>query len=167
MNVDIVCFDCDSTLSKIEGIDELAQRAGLGSEMARLTNLAMNGEVPLEAVYERRLTLIQPDRLAIEWLADLYVEQIVDGAAEVCATLLDHGKQVHIISGGIRQAIMLLAEKLGVPEKQIHAVDLCFNDDGSYNGFNSASPLARSGGKAEVCRSLINNQASLVMVGDG
>ncbi|MFZ2311060.1 MAG: haloacid dehalogenase, partial [Methylobacter sp.] len=26
MSFDVICFDCDSTLSKIEGIDELAGR---------------------------------------------------------------------------------------------------------------------------------------------
>ena len=53
MNFDIICFDCDSTLSKIEGIDELAKNVGLGEELAELTNAAMNGIVPLEAVYEK------------------------------------------------------------------------------------------------------------------
>ena len=57
MSYTVVCFDCDSTLSKIEGIDELAKLAGLGEEMARLTDAAMNGVVPLEAVYEKRLSL--------------------------------------------------------------------------------------------------------------
>ena len=33
MSFDVVCFDCDSTLSKIEGIDELARRVGLGEEL--------------------------------------------------------------------------------------------------------------------------------------
>jgi phosphoserine phosphatase len=42
MSFDIVCFDCDSTLSEIEGIDELANRAGCGAAMAALTNAARN-----------------------------------------------------------------------------------------------------------------------------
>ncbi|MBT4147320.1 MAG: haloacid dehalogenase, partial [Gammaproteobacteria bacterium] len=49
MSFDIIFFDCDSTLSEIEGIDELAERAGCGAEMAALTNAAMNGEVSLES----------------------------------------------------------------------------------------------------------------------
>ncbi|WP_340123656.1 HAD-IB family phosphatase [Methylobacter svalbardensis] len=166
MSFDVICFDCDSTLSKIEGIDELARRVGLGEEMSRLTNAAMNGEVLLEAVYEQRLSLIRPDQSSINWLADLYIEQIVDGAKEVFETLTTHGKELHIISGGLRQAILPLARVLGLPETQVHAVDIYFNADGSYRDYDQNSPLARSGGKAVVVGTL-KAQGSLVMVGDG
>ncbi len=167
MSFDVICFDCDSTLSKIEGIDELAGRVGLGEEMSRLTDAAMNGEVPLEAVYEQRLSLIRPDRDSIGWLADLYIEQIVDGVKEVFDTLTAADKELHIISGGVRQAILPLARYLGVSEAQVHAVDICFNEDGSYRDYDQNSPLARSGGKAEICRRLLKAQSSLVMIGDG
>ena len=50
MSFDIVCFDCDSTLSKIEGIDELGRQSGLYDELVGLTNAAMNGELALEDV---------------------------------------------------------------------------------------------------------------------
>lgn len=167
MSFDVICFDCDSTLSKIEGIDELAGRVGLGEEMSRLTDAAMNGEVLLEAVYEQRLSLIRPDLDSIDWLADLYIEQIVDGVKEVFETLTAPGREVHIVSGGIRQAILPLARYLSLPEPQVHAVDIYFNEDGSYRDYDRNSPLARSGGKAEICKRLLKAQGSLVMVGDG
>ncbi len=166
MSFDVVCFDCDSTLSRIEGIDELARRVGLGEEMSKLTDAAMNGELPLEAVYERRLSLIKPDQQSIAWVADLYIEQIVDGVKEVFATLLAQGKTVHIISGGLRQAILPLATYLGLPESHVHAVDVHFNDAGEYLGFDQTSPLARTGGKAVVVANL-KTATSLVMIGDG
>ena len=167
MSFDVICFDCDSTLSKIEGIDELAGRVGLGEEMSKLTDAAMNGEVPLEAVYEQRLSLIRPDQGSIDWLAGLYIEQIVDGVKEVFETLIVLDKELHIISGGIRQAILPLAKSLGLPETQVHAVDIYFNEDGSYRDYDRNSPLARSGGKAEICKRLLKPEGSLVMIGDG
>jgi phosphoserine phosphatase len=166
MSFDIICFDCDSTLSKIEGIDELARRVGLVEEMSKLTDAAMNGEVPLEVVYERRLSLIRPDQHSIDWLADLYIAEIVEDVKEVFATLLAQGKVVHIISGGLRQAILPLANCLGLSEDHVHAVDIYFNEDGSYLNYDLTSPLARTGGKALVVSSL-KGQASIVMVGDG
>ena len=42
-----VIFDCDSTLTKVEGIDILAEAAGKGDEVRRLTDAAMNGEIDL------------------------------------------------------------------------------------------------------------------------
>lgn len=166
MSFDVICFDCDSTLSKIEGIDELARRVGLGEEMSKLTDAAMNGLVPLEAVYERRLSLIRPDRASIDWLADLYIAEIVEGVRDVFAALLARDKTVHIISGGLRQAILPLASSLGLPESHVHAVDIYFNEDGSYRDYDLNSPLARTGGKAVVVGAL-KGQGSLAMVGDG
>ncbi len=167
MSFEVICFDCDSTLSKIEGIDELARWVGVGEEMAKLTNAAMNGELPLEAVYGKRLETIRPDRASIAKLADLYIQEMVEGVKEVFATLLGQGKDVHIISGGLRQAILPLAGVLGLPETQVHAVDIVFNADGSYQSYDVTSPLARSGGKAEICKQLLNGKQSLVLIGDG
>lgn len=166
MSFDVICFDCDSTLSKIEGIDELARRVGLGEEMSKLTDAAMNGTVPLEAVYEQRLSLIRPDQKSINWLAGLYIAEIVEGVKEVFATLLAQDKAVYIVSGGLRQAILPLAECLCLPESHVHAVDIFFNEDGSYRNYDLNSPLARTGGKAAVV-STLKAQGSLVMIGDG
>jgi len=166
MSFDVICFDCDSTLSKIEGIDELARRVGKGEKMSKLTDLAMNGIVPLEAVYARRLSAIRPDQYSINWLADLYIAEIVEGVKDVFATLLAQDKAVHIISGGLRQAILPLANFLGLPESHVHAVDIYFNEDGSYLNYDLNSPLAKTGGKAVVV-GMLKGQGSLVMVGDG
>ncbi len=167
MSFDIVCFDCDSTLSKIEGIDELGRQSGLYDELVALTNAAMNGELALEDVYGKRLALIKPDKAKMDWLADLYIAEMVDGVEEVFSTLLAQGKQVHIISGGIRQAILPLAEKLGLSNHHVHAVDVLFNADGSYKDFDQQSPLAKTGGKAVVCKQIQTTGTSIVMIGDG
>ena len=167
MKFEIVCFDCDSTLSAIEGIDELARRVGLGEQMAALTHAAMNGEVPLQAVYAQRLDAIRPDRAAIAWVADLYIAQLVDGAREAVSQLQEQGAKVHIISGGLRQAILPLAQFLGIPAEQVHAVDVYFNTNGSYQDFDRTALLAQTGGKAKVCRQLNPKQHTLAMIGDG
>ena len=164
---DLVCFDCDSTLSRVEGIDALARRAGVEQEVAPLTAAAMAGELALDAVYGKRLDLVRPDRAAVDWLAGLYVEQVVPGAVETVEALHGAGKDVHIVSGGLRQAILPLAARLGIPFENIHAVDVVFGDDDTYADFDRTSPLARPGGKAEICRVLRSAGKSVALVGDG
>ncbi len=164
---DLVCFDCDSTLSRVEGIDALARRAGVEQEVAPLTAAAMAGELALDAVYGRRLDLVRPDRAAVDWLAELYVEHVVPGAVETVEALHGAGKAVHIVSGGLRQSILPLAARLGIRFENIHAVDVVFDEEGSYADFDRASPLARPGGKAEVCRVLGSAGKSVALVGDG
>ncbi len=167
MSFDVICFDCDSTLSRVEGIDELARRNGLFEQVAALTDAAMNGDMPLEEVYGHRLELIKPDQAAIDWLADLYIAEMVEGVAETVKALQENGKQIHIISGGLRQAILPLAALLGIAEENVHAVDVIFDEQGDYQDFVRQSPLAVSGGKARICRRLRMRFSSLVMVGDG
>ncbi len=165
MSFEVVCFDCDSTLSKIEGIDELARRVGLGDELAKLTDAAMNGDVALEDIYGKRLDLIKPNRDAIDWLAEFYIAELVDGVAEVFAELQKHNKTVHIISGGLLPAILPLAKLLNVPVEQVHAVDIYFAENGDYLGYEIESPLAKNGGKAAIIKSL--QSTNTFMIGDG
>ncbi len=167
MSFNQVFFDCDSTLSRVEGIDELGRRAGVFERVADLTNQAMNGEITLEEVYARRLQLIKPGQEDIDWLARHYIDEMVEGAAETLAELKKHGKDVHIISGGLRQAILPMAEVLNVAEDHLHAVDIQFDRQGQYAGFDDNSPLARSGGKAEICRQIVAHADTAVLVGDG
>jgi phosphoserine phosphatase len=111
--------------------------------------------------------LIKPDRSALDWLADLYIEEMVAGVSETIKTLQDNNKQIHIISGGLRQAILPLARLLAIPDERVHAVDVVFDDEGQYQDFARHSPLAVSGGKARICRKIRLTNSSVVMIGDG
>lgn len=161
-----VIFDCDSTLSAIEGIDELA--AGRREEIAGLTASAMSGALPLESVYGARLALIRPTRAQVASLAGQYVAAAVPGARETVRGLRDGGVEVRILSGGFRQAILPFAEWLGLGAAAVWAVDLRFDPDGAYEGFDESSPLARSGGKRTVIETWRKTLPSpFLMVGDG
>jgi phosphoserine phosphatase len=167
MSFEAVCFDCDSTLSRIEGIDELARRHGLFDEVAALTDKAMNGELALESIYEHRLALIKPTQTDIAWLGDLYIRELVDGVQETIQALQAQGKLIHIVSGGLRQAILPLAKLLNVESENVHAVDVFFDENGDYHDFMRHSPLSMSGGKARICRRLRMRFSNLALVGDG
>jgi phosphoserine phosphatase len=162
-----ICFDCDGTLIRIEGIDELARRSGQEEEIAPLTAAAMEGSLSLEDVYAKRLAIVRPDRDALAWLGKRYVEETVDGAIETIAALQRLGKSVYLVSGGLLQPISMLAQTLAIPSANVRAVEIYLDSDGKYVGFDADSPLVRSNGKAEVCRSLTERHGALAMVGDG
>ena len=158
-----VAFDCDSTLATIEGIEELTRG---NAEVAALTAAAMDGVVPLEDVYGRRLELVRPTRADVERIGPAYVETAVAGAAELVAALHFLGKRVAIVSGGLLPPVQHLARHLGIEDALTRAVDIRFGPDGAYAGFDDASPLARRGGKTEVVRALFPD-GDVVLVGDG
>jgi len=162
-----IVFDCDSTLSSVEGIDELA---GEHEEAVKeLTRRAMDGEVPLDEVYGLRLKMIQPDRTAVERVAARYIDALVPGIAEVFKTLKSANKRLAIVSGGLLPAVVAVADALGVDRSAVYAVDLYFDSNGAYAGFQEDSPLARSGGKLEVLANIAASPeaGSVALVGDG
>lgn len=163
-----VVFDCDSTLSSIEGIEDLA--AGLEDEIRALTDRAMDGELPLEDVYGARLELIKPSREAVERIGQRYVETALPNARELISALQALGKRVAIVSGGLLQPVRALALHLGIPAAEVDAVGVFFEPGGAYAGFDVDSPLARAGGKLEVLRELEAGEGALppvALVGDG
>ncbi len=162
-----VIFDCDSTLSTLEGIQELA--AGLEDEIAELTDAAMSGRVPLDEVYGHRLALIRPSRSAVEDLVDRYIDGLVDHAADTVTALRRHGVEVRVISGGLEPAVVGLARHLGLPDHAVAAVPVRFTDEGTYAGYDEAAAPARAGGKATVIREWVEAglPRPVMFVGDG
>lgn len=166
VRVAAVIFDCDSTLSAIEGIDELADAQR--ERIEELTAAAMRGEVPLEAVYGRRLELIRPTRERVERLAQQYVARLVPDAAAVVTALRGEGIAVRILSGGLRPAVVAVAAALDVDARDVAAVDIMFDDGGTYRTFDERSPLARSHGKREIVAQWRREvSGAVMMVGDG
>ena len=160
-----VFFDVDSTLVTIEGIDELAEG---NPEIARLTESAMNGDVPLDQVYARRLEIIRPSLDRVRELGEQYRSSLVPGAAETIRTLREGGVTVHLVTAGIEQAILPLARHLGIDERLVHAVRLQFDDGGAYRDFDRRSFLARPGGKELVVHDVLaRSKGRAAFVGDG
>jgi len=181
---ELVIFDCDSTLTAIEGVDEMARLAGCEAEVAALTAMAMEGGLPLEAVYARRLHLLQPTRDHLQQLRWLYRENIVPDSVEVIAALQALGRKVCIVSGGVAEAVQDFGQFLGVQADDIYAVELEFNqlsgrwwEDWNHAGEHNPAerylthadgPLTVGKGKAAIIRALrLKHRGRTLMVGDG
>lgn len=165
----LVVFDCDSTLSAIEGIDELARVRGpeVFARVEAMTRDAMDGKIAVEDVFSRRLEIIEPRRVDVEAVGNLYLKEIEPTALSTVNELKAAGWTVVIVSGGFRQVIAPLAKYLGVT--RIEAVDLFFDAAGNYTGFDAKFPTTRSGGKPTCIEDLKRelSPSRVVMVGDG
>jgi len=166
--IKLLCFDCDSTLSAVEGIDELARVRGpeVFSRVEAMTAGAMNGAVGMEAVFEPRLAIIRPSLSDAAAVGRRYLETVEPTAGVTIAALRERQWIPVIVSGGFRQAIRPLASFLGI--ERVEAVDLFFDAAGGYRGYDAAYPTTRSGGKIEIIRRLRAElrPSRVVMVGD-
>jgi len=165
----LIVFDCDSTLSSIEGIDELARAKGpdIFHEVETLTNGAMNGEVPLDEVFARRLEIIQPTKATCDEVAQLYIDTIEPTAEATLCTLREQGWTIVILSGGFKRLIEPLAQQLQID--RIEAVPLALDNEGNYLSFDDTYPTTYNGGKPEIIQQLKSefSPTKVIMVGDG
>lgn len=179
---DLIFFDCDSTLSTIEGIDELAKLKGKEGRVGLLTDKAMNGELDLSEVYGKRLKAIRPTRGQLKAIEQRYWETLVEDAQDVIAALQYIGKDVFIISGGLVDAVRGFGRRLGVAGENIRAVELEYNElSGEWWRYHEpqaqqsqtyleyvAGPLTISSGKPDIINELAgNNHGRRLMIGDG
>lgn len=165
--LDAVIFDCDGTLSKLEGINVLAVQNDVGDEVNRLTEHAMAHVGITESLYSQRLSLTRPTRSQVEKLGHLYFDECVSDIKDVIAILQHLGKSVFIMSAGIKLAVDIFAEHLNVPKSHVYSVEVDFDQEGNYQDFNHQSPLANSGGKGRLIEQLKKHYPSVMHVGDG
>jgi phosphoserine phosphatase len=163
-----VILDVDSTLSGVEGIDWLAALRGREVEAwsADLTARAMAGAIPIEAVYGERMKTVKPSRSEIHELSKVYLDRVAANARETIGEFQESGVQVVMVSGGLRESILPLANKLGVPEARVYAVSVFFGTDGEYAGFEEGSPFTRQNGKRTAV-SQMGLKGPTLAVGDG
>ena len=178
-----VIFDCDSTLTTIEGIDELARIKGQFETIAELTRKAMDGEIELEVVYNDRLAKLQPTRADLRLIARAYCENTVPNARAVIDALKVAGCEVSIISGGLLQSVLKFARWLGISANNVRAVPIKFDqlsgewwrfdqnqyDDNPEEHFLDIdpTPLIETEGKRAVIKELVGNETRTMLVGDG
>ena len=163
-----VILDVDSTLSGVEGIDWLASLRGAEVEAwsGSLTARAMEGLIPIEAVYGERMGLVKPTLAEIEELSAVYIDHIAPGAREALAKLHEHDVELVLVSGGLREAILPLAKELGIREQRVHAVSVFFGSDGEYAGFDERSLMTRQNGKRATVKEMAL-KGPVLAVGDG
>ncbi|HEY4688358.1 MAG TPA: HAD-IB family phosphatase [Anaerolineae bacterium] len=181
---DLVIFDCDSTLSRVEGINELARLTGTTTDVAALTQRAMNGEVPLESVYAYRLRTSNPTQAQVSHLRRVYRENVITDAREVVTALQDLGCKVFIVSGGLYDPVRDFGVWLDIPRDHIYAVDMEYdqlagrwwryweqpggqNPNANYLAVKS-SPLTATGGKRVLIERIRGRfPGRAMLVGDG
>lgn len=165
--IQAIMFDCDGTLSTIEGIDELAEQNNVGDIVQALTAKAMAETGINPDLYKERLQHVKPCLEQAKQLAKDYFSKRTKDSFEVIQLLQRLNKSVYVVSAGINPAVKLFAEQLNVPDTQVFAVDVTYDANGNYQDFDHGSELARRNGKKEIAANLKQKYGSVALIGDG
>src|SRR5689334_13073539 len=99
--INAVIFDCDGTLSSIEGIDELAKNNGAADIVQRLTADAMGKSGINPDLYAKRLALVKPTYAEVMALGQQYIDHSVPDINELILLFKRQNKSVYIVSAGL------------------------------------------------------------------
>ncbi len=162
----LVAFDMDSTLIEAEVIDELARRAGVGTEVAAITERAMRGEIDFCESFRRRVALLEGlDEAVLEEVAAEL--RLTEGAEKLVSTLRRIGMRTAIISGGFSYFGRRFQQQLGIDYMFANELDIA---DGRVTG-RVVGRIVDGARKAELLREIAAREGialeQVVAVGDG
>ena len=112
----LLISDMDSTMITVECIDELADFVGKKTEVAAITERAMNGELNFEAALTERVALLKG--LPLSALQQCYDERVkmMPGAKPLVQAMRSHGAHAILVSGGFTFFTARVRDALGFHE---------------------------------------------------
>lgn len=162
----LACFDMDSTLIQAEVIDELAKEAGVGEQVAAITESAMRGELDFNESFIRRMSLLEGlDESVLEKVAERLV--LSNGVEVLFAALNRLGYKTAILSGGFDYFGRFLQKKLGVDYVYANELNIV---DGKVTG-KVVGDIVNGDKKAYFLQMIADkeniNLEQVIAVGDG
>ena len=162
----LAVFDMDSTLIEAEVIDELAKAAGVGEQVAAITERAMQGEMDFKASFKERLALLEG--LSEDVLQEIGESlRLTEGAEMLFTELKRLGYKTAILSGGFTYFAKQLQERLGIDYVYANELEII---DGKLTG-RAIEPIVDAQRKADLLRELTVKEGlrleQTIAVGDG
>jgi len=162
----LIVFDMDSTLIREEVIDELAKEAGVGEQVAEITEAAMRGELDFRQSLRKRVSLLEglPETVLEKVASQLHLN---DGADRLLKQLRELGFKTAILSGGFDYFGNYLQKKLGIDYLYANRLEIV---DGKLTG-KVLGEIVDADRKAALLAQLAAEQGltlqQTIAVGDG
>ncbi|XXJ21302.1 phosphoserine phosphatase SerB [Desulfovibrio caledoniensis] len=162
----LVAFDMDSTLIQAEVIDELAKEAGVGEQVAAITESAMRGELDFKQSLRKRLSLLEGlDESVLQKVADRL--PMSEGAEKLISNLKNVGYKIAILSGGFTYFGEILRKRYGIDYVYANELEIV---DGKLTG-KAVGDIVDAQKKAELLQSIADQERislqQVIAVGDG
>jgi phosphoserine phosphatase len=162
----IVLLDMDSTLIQQEVIDLLAERCGVGAEVAAITQSAMRGELDFAESLTARVKLLAGANAEILESVKTSIT-LTPGARTLIRTLHKLGHKVGVVSGGFLDVIEPLLKELEIDFYRANKLEIT---DGKLTG-NVLGSIVDKNGKALALREFASAEnvtlSQTIAIGDG
>jgi phosphoserine phosphatase len=162
----LVVMDMDSTLIRIEVIDELARAFGVYEQVSSITRRAMMGELDYDQSLRERVALLQGmSAKVLHDLADAL--PLTEGAETLLRVLKRLGYRTAVISGGFSVAAEALQKRLGIDRAWSNTLEI---KDGLLTG-RVTGPIVNAQRKADLLELFAQSEGvpldQVIAIGDG
>ena len=167
-------FDFDSTLTRVEALDVLAEMTLQGrverdeiiKEIQHITNLGIDGDISFTESLERRIKLLGANKKHLEPLVKELRKKISKSIASNKEFFKKYSEDIYVISCGFKEFIDPIVKEYNIPSERVYANTFDFDADGNIIGFDEENVLASHNGKIECLRQL-DLDGEVQVIGDG
>src|SRR5690606_6665238 len=167
-------FDFDSTLTRVEALDVLAEmtlqgnpdREAIVGEIQKITNLGIDGDISFTESLERRIRLLNANKKDLDGLVDQLRQKISKSIETNKEFFQEFSDDIYVISCGFKEFIDPIVEEYNIPSHRVYANTFTFDEKGNITGFDGENVLATHNGKIECLKNL-NLEGEVQVIGDG
>jgi D-3-phosphoglycerate dehydrogenase len=167
-------FDFDSTLTRVEALDVLAEMTLQGredrdeviKEIQHITNLGIDGDISFTESLERRIRLLKANKKHLEPLVKELRKKISKSIVSNKEFFEKYSDDIYVISCGFKEFIDPIVKEYNIPSERVYANTFDFDEEGNIIGFDEDNVLASHNGKIECLRQL-DLDGEVQVIGDG
>ena len=167
-------FDFDSTLTKVEALDVLAEitlannpkKDEIIEEIIKITNLGIDGEISFTQSLERRIKLLNAKRSDLDLLIEELKKRVSSSIERNKEFFEAYSNQIYVISAGFKEFIVPIVAEYNISADRVFANTFEFSKNGDIIGFDRDNILSVHNGKIECLKNL-NLNGEIQMIGDG
>ncbi|WP_411032012.1 phosphoglycerate dehydrogenase [Spongiimicrobium sp. 3-5] len=167
-------FDFDSTLTRVEALDVLAEmtlqgksnRDEIVEEIQKITNLGIDGDISFTESLERRIKLLNAHKNDLDGLVKELRQKISKSIESNKEFFQNYSDDIYVISCGFKEFIDPIVEEYNIPSDRVYANTFRFDDAGKIIGFDEENVLASHNGKIECLKNL-DLEGEVQVIGDG
>jgi D-3-phosphoglycerate dehydrogenase len=167
-------FDFDSTLTRVEALDVLAEmtlhgksnREDVIREIQEITNLGIDGDISFTESLERRIKLLKANKKHLNPLVDELRQKISKSIAANKEFFEKFSEDIYVISCGFKEFIDPIVKEYNIPSERVYANTFKFDENENIIGFDEKNVLASHNGKIE-CLKQLDLEGEVQVIGDG
>lgn len=167
-------FDFDSTLTRVEALDILAEislannpeKDQIIEQIQDITNKGIDGDISFTESLESRIKLLDAKKSDLSELIRRLRRQVSKSIEENKEFFETYADDIYVISCGFKEFIDPIVKDYNIPSERVFANTFSFDEKENIVGFDTGNVLSQHNGKIDCLKNL-DLPGEVQVIGDG